>query len=91
MVTDAETTPDATREPVRVEFDLPPRLVADYDRLVAEGIYLSRDEALRQAVLLSWYYERGTHHRVRLDLGPAEDETAAESGKDTTSGDAPAT
>jgi Arc/MetJ-type ribon-helix-helix transcriptional regulator len=68
MVTDTDTTPLPAREPVRVTLDLPPQVVADYERLAADGVYLSRDEGLRSALVASWRFERGTYMRLRLDL-----------------------
>ena len=56
-------------EPVQVTLDLPARLYHDYRLLVGAGLYLSTEEALRQAVITSWCYDRGTYHSLRIDLG----------------------
>ena len=56
-------------EPVQVTFEVPGRLYRDYSLLVGAGLYLSTEEALRQAVITSWRYDRGTYHSLRIDLG----------------------
>ena len=63
-------------EPVQVTLDLPGRLYRDYSLLVGAGLYLSTEEALRQAVITSWRYDRGTYHSLRIDVGNDEEEKA---------------
>lgn len=63
-------------EPVQVTLDLPGRLYHDYSLLVGAGLYLSTEEALRQAVITSWRYDRGTYHSLRIDLGNDEEQKA---------------
>lgn len=79
MVTDTDTPAPAT-EPVRVTLELPPRLVADYQRLAAAGVYLSLEEALRHGLTSSWRFERASYLSLRLDLRDSKDGEVDEDG-----------
>jgi Arc/MetJ-type ribon-helix-helix transcriptional regulator len=67
MSTNAAETAIPPLEPVEVTLEMPGRLFRDYNRLVEAGLYLSVEEALRQAVIASWRHERGTYHTLRID------------------------
>jgi hypothetical protein len=62
------TKPPEPAEPVRVALDLPAGLVRDYDALVEDDIYPNRESALLHAIVESWRHNRGSFHRVRVDL-----------------------
>lgn len=63
---------------MRVTLDLPPALVVGYERLAGEGVYLSRDEGLRHALVTAWRWGRASLLRLRVDFAgeDAEDEAA---------------
>lgn len=84
-MSDNDTTQTAipALDPVQVTLDLPGRLFRDYSRLAELGLYLSTEEALRQAVLTSWRFDRGVFHSVRLDLGD-DDEDADKAAQELT-------
>jgi hypothetical protein len=62
------TQPTDSVEPVQVTLDLPAGLVRDYDRLVQDDIYPTRESALLHAIVDSWRHNRGSFHRIRVDL-----------------------
>lgn len=62
-------------EPVQVTLELPGQLYKEYSVLVGAGLFMSVEEALRQAVLTSWRFDRGIHHSIRVDLGPDDKTT----------------
>ena len=58
-----------------VTVEVPAWILKDLRSLVDAGLFLSLDEALREALLLSWRYLRASYHRIRIDQGDsAEDE-----------------
>lgn len=50
-----------------VSLEVPGRVLRDLRSLVDAGLYLSLDEALREALLNSWRYLRASCHRIRID------------------------
>ena len=50
-----------------VSLEVPARILTDLRALVDAGLYLSLDEALREALLNSWRYLRASVHRIRVD------------------------
>lgn len=72
-MSDTQHAPNEPAEPVRVTLALPAGLVRHYDGLVEQEIYPDRESALLHAVVESWRYNRGSFHRVRLDIGPGRD------------------
>jgi len=70
---DATEPGDDPTEPVRVELILPAGLVSEYDDLVRRGIYLSRGDAIRHAIVTGWRHDHGSFHTVRLDFLDKED------------------
>ena len=69
------TTTQATipaLEPVQITLDLPGRLFQDFSQLVEIGLFMSTEEAVWQAALTSWRFDRGIHHSVRVGLGQDE-------------------
>jgi Arc/MetJ-type ribon-helix-helix transcriptional regulator len=75
-----ETTPPAL-EPVSVTFELPALLVAFYTELTEAGLFLSVEEALRQAVLSSFRFERGSFLNVRVDADAGEEKPTDQTEK----------
>ena len=77
------TTQQPTYEPLEVTLTLPGRLVADYRKLVEAGIYLSFDDAVRDGLVTSWRFMRGTYHNLRLDVGEDEPKPSGEGTQDS--------
>ncbi len=75
---DTTDTAASTPAPVSVTLELPGRIVLYYDMLTEAGLYLSTPEALRQAVLNSYRFEKGSFHSLRIDTDPGEDKPAEE-------------
>lgn len=58
-----------------VSLEVPARILTDLRALVDAGLYLSLDEALREALLNSWRYLGASCHRIRVDPdAPVADE-----------------
>ena len=58
-----------------LSLEVPARILKDLRALVDAGLYLSLDEALREALLNSWRYLRASVHRIRIDPdAPVADE-----------------
>ncbi|MBP1804665.1 hypothetical protein [Rubellimicrobium aerolatum] len=73
-----EVNADDGLAPVQVTLDVPGRLARDYAELVRVGVYLSIEEAIREALVAGWRFNRGPHHTIRLDWSrdpeePSED------------------
>lgn len=64
----------SAQDPVQVKLDLPRAVAEHYEQATADGVYLSVEEGLRMAVIASWRFDTGSHHRVRIELG-SDDET----------------
>lgn len=76
-----EENEEAKAETVSVT--IPPRILRDLRSLTDAGIYLSVDEALREAIVTSWRFLRGSYHNIRID-GPLaeEDEKSSDAADD---------
>ena len=55
-----------------VALEVPDRILKDLRALVDAGLYLSLDEALREALLNSWRYLRASCIRIRIDPPPPQ-------------------
>jgi Arc/MetJ-type ribon-helix-helix transcriptional regulator len=75
-----EKDEDETAPPEPVSLTVPSFLLDYYRKMVEGGVYLSLDEALRQAILDSFRFQRGSFHRIRLDVGPDEVDEPGDDG-----------
>lgn len=57
-----------------VTLEVPARLLKDLRALVDAGIYLSVEEGLRESILASWRFLRGSYHNIRLEPKGADAE-----------------
>lgn len=55
-----------------VTIEVPARVLKDLRSLVDAGIYLSVEEALRESILASWRFMRGSYANIRLDTKAAD-------------------
>lgn len=61
------------RKPETVALEVPPRILADLRALVDAGLYLSLEEAVREALLNSWRFLDARCHRIRIEPDAAVD------------------
>lgn len=55
-----------------VTLEVPVRVLKDLRSLVDAGLYLSLEEALRESIVVSWRFMRGTYASIRLDTKAAD-------------------
>ncbi|WP_210528347.1 hypothetical protein [Rubellimicrobium arenae] len=75
-MSDTTDHPKPAPQPITVTLELPARVVMHYDLMTEAGLYLSTEEALRQAILNSLRFEKGSHLSLRLDADAGEDKHA---------------
>ena len=56
----------------QMTLDLPALVLRDIRALVDAGVYLSVEEALREFVLASWRFVRGSYHTILIEPKPHE-------------------
>ena len=62
----------------QLTLDLPALVLRDIRALVDAGVYLSVEEALREFLLASWRFVRGSYHSVLIEPKPADVDEAGE-------------
>ena len=67
-MSDETESPATGPELVEVSVRVPARVLADYDADVEGGIYVDRDEALRQGLVESWRFHQGRYSTIRIEL-----------------------
>ena len=75
-MSDTTDNPKPAPQPITVTLELPARVVMHYDLMTEAGLFLSTEEALRQAILNSLRFEKGTHLSLRVDADAGEDKHA---------------
>ncbi len=65
-----------------VTLEVPVRLLKDLRSLVDAGIYLSLEEVLRESILASWRFMRGSYVNIRLEPKDADAEGDEEAPAD---------